>query len=57
MNEHDNDELLDIVERLTRVECKLDALLESQKKRFDVGVRTWVALIAAVAAIAVAFIK
>lgn len=52
-----NNDMMDIIQRLTRLEVKLDSLLEDQKKWFEVGVRTWIALIGAIAAIAVAIIK
>lgn len=56
MQPNSND-LIDVVQRLARLEVKVDQLLEGQKKWFEVGVRTWVALVGAIAAIAVAFIK
>ncbi len=57
MAPHSDDQTMDIVQRLARLEVKVDQLLEGQKKWFEVGVRTWIALIGAIAAIAVAFIK
>lgn len=52
-----NDDMMDIIQRLTRLEVKVDSLIDGQKKWFEVGVRTWIALIGAIAAIAVALIK
>ena len=56
MAQHD-EQVMDIIQRLTRLEVKVDQLLECQKKWFDVGVRTWLALIGAATAIIVAVTK
>jgi hypothetical protein len=51
------DILLDLVERVTRVEVKLDTLLESNRRRYFVAARTYLAMIGAVTAIAIALWK
>lgn len=51
---------MEISERLTRVEVKLDTLLEAQREKSkrwcDAGVRTWLALITAGASIIIALV-
>lgn len=51
------DVLRDIIDRLSRVETKVDTLLKVNDRWFDLGVRNWVALIGAGTAIVVALIK
>jgi hypothetical protein len=52
-----NDPIIDIVQRLTRLEVKVDTLLEHQRQWFDVGIRTWVALIGSITAVVLVLIK
>jgi hypothetical protein len=41
----DNKIELDIIDRLARLETKVDIILQNDKKRFDMSMRTTIALI------------
>ena len=54
MNE---DVLIDIVQRLTRLEVKMDTLITDKHRKFELGLRTWIALIGSATAIIIAIVR